>query len=377
MVAAMARTGPIIGEEHFGGTSSQSLFSAPSIHGAPMPPEQSEEEEHEEWCQTMWARMDRNGDETISTQELDCEEFRNIIRGVLAPKTNMTTGGSLYTRVEMNMNQAINFCMRKADLNENASLSFTEFKAFMRYLRETHQRKHTADMIFSLFDLDGTNTIDESEFREIYRFYLGHIPREDEFQKEWARVDVRGDQKVTRAGYILWLQTSTNPVFKQHAPPQSSATPQTSSAAEKLPGLTRSSRDIKVRPKWNQRFNAGANMNMEAPKGQRSYFSRPQSLPELARYYECHRGFKQASRRLALPEEPKKTTVLSTDTGVEMMPSRSVPAGSMRDCRTGKVQRWKDYWQTPACIRTQYQPGTLDLRCPGPPPKQSVHVDDF
>merc|ERR1712183_827376 len=124
-------------------------------------------------------------------------------------------------------------------------------------------RKHTADMIFSLFDLDGDMKISQAEFREIYRFYLGHIPREDEFQREWARLDLRGEQKVTRAGYILWLQTSVNPVFKQHAP-QEQLEPD--SVVEKLPGLHRkATQNMRMRPKWNQRFNAGVSMNNHCP----------------------------------------------------------------------------------------------------------------
>jgi len=331
-------------------------------------------EEHDVWCQRMWARMDRNHDENITTAELDCEEFRAVLRGVLAPQTSATTGGSLYTRVEMNMNQALNFCMRKADLNDNAELSFPEFKAFMMYLRQHHVKKHTADMIFSLFDLDGDNSITESEFREIYRFYLGHMPREEEFQREWARMDIRGLQKVSKAGYILWLQTSQNPVFKQHAPTESRSP---ESTVEKLPGLTRGNQSLRMRPKWNQRFNAGANPNPASHPGQRQYFSRPQSLPELTRYFDTHRGFKTATKQLAQPLPMKPRAPLSTDTGFELLPDRSSPAGTMRDRRTGKVQKWRDDWQTPAAVKMHYQPGTLDLRCPGPPPKHTLHEDDL
>lgn len=221
--------------------------------------------------------------------------------------------------------------------------------------------------------------IDESEFREIYRFYLGHIPREDEFQKEWARLDFRGEQKASRSAYILWLQTSTNPVFKQHAPTEVLSPHK---GAERFPGASGSIASVKVRPKWNQRFNAGANSNFHCPRAQRQYFSRPQSLPELARYFETHRGHQKSLSRLAQPDPPKKMVVLSNDSGVEMkhrsqiLPPRSSPGGSMRDRRTGKVQLWRDYWQTPASVREKYQPGTLDLRCMGPPPAPSIHVDD-
>jgi hypothetical protein len=274
--------------------------------------------------------MDRDESQELTSKELDCEEFHSILRGVLAPKATAgaTAGGATYNRSEMNMNRAIHFCMMKADFSADGTINFREFKSFMLYLRRA-QKKNTADMIFALFDLDGNEEITEKEFREIYRFYLGHMPTEDEFQEEWGRLDRKGVQKVTRKDYIRWLRTSPNPLFRQHAPPkeegeQSASKPKensmTSTGAASLPDLQRSRRvisgspkkpswDRRVpapglvppwstdsmvgRPKWNQRFNAGVNMNPFKPRAERMYFSRPQSLPELKRYYETHNGFQR------------------------------------------------------------------------------------
>lgn len=289
--------------------------------------------------------MDRDESQELTAKELDCEEFHSILRGVLAPQaaSGKSAGGATYHRAEMNMNRAITFCMQKADFSSDGTLNFNEFKSFMLYLR-TSRQKSTADMIFALFDLDGDEEIEEAEFREIYRFYLGHFPTEAEFQAEWARLDRRGEQKVRRKDYIHWLRTSPNKLFSMHAPPveagasaemtsERALSPQhqsiMSKSSQSLPELARSrraisggngwgrrspgpglvppwnERSLEDRPKWNQRFNAGVNMNPHKPRGQRIYFSRPQSLPELKRYYETHTGFESHIDRLNMPRRSK------------------------------------------------------------------------
>merc|ERR1712007_66516 len=117
--------------------------------------------------------------------------------------------------------------------------------------------KHTANLIFALFDLDQDNTIDENEFREIFRFYMGRKPIEEEFQREWGRLDSMGRQMATREDYIHWLQTSTNPIFLQHAPPKEQNDSNQSDV------LLASQGNPSIRPKWNQRFNVGANPNIK------------------------------------------------------------------------------------------------------------------
>lgn len=326
---------------------------------------------HHEWATMMWNRMDRDHSHAISREELDCEEFRSVLHSILVPKSGAHTGGSTYARAEMNMNQAINFCLRKADLNDDNKLSYREWEAFLLMLRQTHLAKHTANLIFSLFDLDQDGNIDVGEFREIFRFYLGHKPTEEEFQQEWGRLDSAGRQYVTREDYIRWLQTSTNPIFQQHAPPEEQDLGHSHSGP--LPALQGSSSFI--RPRWNQRFNASANPNSHCPPQQRAYFSRPQSLPELTRHYESHRGFRKHHSSLQRPEPRKRSPVLSTSTGVELLQERALPAGYMRDPTTGMRNQWRDNWQTPECMKPRIQSGTLDLRCMGTPPR-FLYADD-
>lgn len=181
--------------------------------------------EHDEWAARMWRRMDRDHNGFISKCELDCEEFRSVLRKLLAPSTSSCMGGPRYARAQMNMDQAVSFFLRKADINGDGLISFEEFKCFMGSLRKNHGVVNSAAMIFALFDTDTDNHIEESEFREIYRFFQGHDPAEQEFQEEWGRLDSGGTGRVSRDQYISWLQQSSNPIFRWHSPASLSASP--------------------------------------------------------------------------------------------------------------------------------------------------------
>jgi len=344
-------------------------------------PEQGGElsaEEHHAWAVKMWRRMDRDGSGHITRAELDCEEFRSVIRHVLAPTKGAAMGGAEYARAEMNMQQAINYCLRKADLNGDNSLSFEEFKSFLYTLRRQDLGKGTAHLIFSLFDLDNDTFIDESEFREVYRFFLGHKPTETEFQLEWGLLDRRGTGKVRIDDYVDWLKTSTNPIFHQHAPKEPPTELSQNSMFDNmdgkyLPRMTRSqsSSSWNAKARWNQRFNSGVNKNDNCPQGQRDYFMKFQSLPELKRYYDTHRGFRDMSVLMSQPEIKQKTPVLSSERKGELSLPRSAPGtrhGWMKNPDTGKAEHWDEFWPTPKCVKQYYQPGTLQFRCPGAPP---------
>lgn len=353
--------------------------------------------EHHEWCLGMWKRMDRDNSGLITKQELDCEEFRNVLKSVLVPNSH-TTGGALYARAQTNQEQVLRFCMRKADLNNDGSLSFEEFKSVMRCLREETLEKHTANLIFAMFDLDGDQAISENEFREIYRFYLGHNPTFAEFSDEWARLNSNLSGCVSREMYIRWLQSSQNPVFRHHAPGvrgsisaeqadvnaagasdeavvATTSTPKlvTSSSSSferqlpaKLgsPALRRSGSDFFKRPKWNQRFNnnAGADPNLVLPQGERRYFQKPQTLKELGRFYNTHTGFERQSRLLSAPDPPKKLRVVSTDTADVTLAFRHRPAGTMREfAASGEVLLWEDRWQLPLRLKSRHRPSSRPL----------------
>lgn len=337
-------------------------------------------EEHNEWASRMWRRMDHDGSGSITRQELDCEEFRSVLRSILAPASGAVMGGASYARAEMNTDQALSFCLRKADLNDDKLLSSEEFRSFLLTLRHQDLRKETSNLIFALFDLDSDQMIDESEFREIFRFFLGHKPTEVQFQEQWGKLDQEGAHKVTLEQYTRWLQTSTNPVFHQYAPFDASSqvsvsmTRSTSSgfypSKKNLPRLTRKSiGGESPAAVWNDRFTAGTVQSKKLPQALRNYFSRPQSLPELTRYYESHRGFRDRLKQLKEAEEKKKSRLEGQKDEIALARSKLGSAeGWMRNPVTGKREVWEEHWQNPRCMKQMYQPGTLSLRCPAVPP---------
>lgn len=331
--------------------------------------------------------MDRDNNGSISRQELDCEEFQEILRSVIAPH-KLGAGGATYSRSEMNLRQAMDFCLRKADFNNDGTLSFKEFKSFLRALRNQRDSKNTASLIFALFDLDMNGTVEQEEFREIYRYYAGRHPTTVEFEAAWAELDTSGGGQITKEQYIAWLSSSADPLFRQHAPAvEAESEPSEATATD--PGGASSSRRRRDylpapgllpfmyseassthRPQWNDQFRGKdrALLNPALPSLRRTYFSRPQSLPELTRFFRVHRGFESQLQRLEAEEPPQGPGGLSSSPQGDLSPSRHVKGGTMRDVK-GEVVPWRDDWVPPlASRRYMRDAGTKSLRCPGEPP---------
>jgi len=358
----------------------------------------SAKKEHHEFAERMWARMDRDGSGRITRSELDCEEFRTIIRSVLVPGKNASTGGAIYARSQTNTAQAVNFCLRKADLNRDSCLTFKEFESFLLMLAKERNTVRTAYLIFALFDLNCNGYVDQQEFREICRFYLGRNATHDEFTQQWSKLSCKEPEKVTIADYIRWLQTSDNPVFRQHAPeedPQALEAAATTSpkaatwaegcGTEKASSSTHGDMKYKTwghglcggdRPLWIHRLNK-INLNPVLPPGQRNYFSRPQSLPELGQYYDTHRGFSQHRRAGTAIMEPKRKSEVLSNHLHSTLPYRHVPGGKMRaHGKAGKATLWEDYWQVPIALKPRMKPAVLDFQHPGPPPRWMSHYKE-
>lgn len=352
------------------------------------------EDEHTKWAQSLWFRLDRDRSGEITSEELNCDEFQEILRLALTPKAAGHDGSrASYGRSEQNVKALLEFCIRKADMNGDGTLQFAEFRALLRSLR-SDTLEHASEMIFAMFDLDGDQTIDREEFIEVFRYYNARNPREDELTEEWARLDPFGKGHATKTEFLRWMQTSKNPVFRQHAPPLSApSSPQVgsptsvrspSSPAMKktkkpedqrpAPGMLphmyhESSRDVSRMP-WNQRFRGTDTvlLNKELPAGQRKYFSRPQSMPELKRFYNTYAGFEDQNQRLRMPRPRRKLVVCSTEIRPEqdISPGRHVPDGWMRDKRS-KVVLWNNAWvPTHAELAQQKRidTGINYLRCP-------------
>jgi Ca2+-binding EF-hand superfamily protein len=357
-----------------------------------MTPGGSPDKLHVEWAIRMWKRMDRDNSGTLTRKELDCEEMRTVLRMVLVPQdgSHACGGGASYARTTMNHEEALSFCVRKADINNDGILSFEEFKCFTWELRQkSESNQQVASLIFALFDLDSDQIISESEFHEIYRFYLGHHPKRSDFEEEWARLHHDGvGRGVTRDRYMKWLDTLASPIFRRHLffnTPESRERRRsvTTVAGAVVAGakrrqsresagfknmtfvqMSKSARHIKTdadgwplaprkgikdRPRWNHLWNAQKNPNDDLPYGERIYFSRSQSLPQLRRFLANHAGCERQHQRLTTPSLPKRLKVVSTDTTDDVMtdPGRHRPGGYMCEHDSGETVLWEDRWQTP------------------------------
>mmetsp|Transcript_43664 Transcript_43664/g.100756 ORF Transcript_43664/g.100756 Transcript_43664/m.100756 type:complete len:393 (-) Transcript_43664:77-1255(-) len=320
--------------------------------------ELSPAEEHE-WVVQLWKRMDRDLSGTIVRRELDCQELHSVIHSVLAPKGHLGMGGASYARAQINIQQCVDYCLRKADVNSDHELSFQEFKSFILTLRKIGPSG--AHLVFSLFDLNQDGCIDRNEFREIFRYFLGHKPTEEEFRREWANcVSNSIEDAAGIDDFVKWMGHSEHPIFKQVVKGMAADLPLEGSSASggrKARTNHLEGELFRRQVRWNQRFASTVNpghMNDSLPQGERLYFSRPHSLPELQRMYTKYAGFEGQLQRLEAPEKKKKVhcelcpQILSGEGGTPLtLPGRHSRKGSMRNPATGQKVPWEDQWQMP------------------------------
>eukprot|EP00928_Gymnodinium_smaydae_P070056 TRINITY_DN53999_c0_g1_i1.p1 TRINITY_DN53999_c0_g1~~TRINITY_DN53999_c0_g1_i1.p1 ORF type:complete len:405 (+),score=72.46 TRINITY_DN53999_c0_g1_i1:187-1401(+) len=371
-------------------------------------------EEHREWARKLWTRMDRDGSDAITTDELVCDEFQVALRSILVP--HLPTGMiASYGRSEQNIRAVINHVMRLADSNNDGELDFKEFERFWRVLRNERQ---SPDLIFSMFDLDQSGLLSRDEIVEVYRYFLGHRPILEAFESLWDELVPRDKDRstylVTRDRFSKWMKETKIPAFKQHcakvAPGDDASSTSGLSVQKKAastskiwrpaPGLMppRERRDTTFIPEWNDRFNSQdpseQNLAFRGNKRMKTWFSSPHSLPELHRFYCTYQGFDSLRKELVKPPVmedkwppssppgarhrskvredptiPREIPILSTDTlGNMAIPgaTRHVPGGTMKDGRGQRIL-WQEL--TPRALKKQpREPGTLLLRSSGLPP---------
>jgi len=337
-------------------------------------PDTDDAEQHRQWAEKLWYRMDRDRSGTVTREELMCDEFHEILKAVIAPNRSGTNAS--YSRSEINVTQAVDFCMRKAVQNKTGELSFDEFSSFLRVLRRTGASSRKADLIFALFDFDQSGFLDKSEFLEVYRYFLGHRPTAEKFEEEWGKIDPASKGRVSQKEYDRWLQKSDNPVFKPFAPVDEIVTPTPKFSKKDANGLLRLTQQKRStwRPLWNDRWTQdSAVLNKALMPRKKFLFSRVQSEPELRRFYMQHSRWDSHYERLDAPEQCRPQSLLTAELP-PLLPERHVPTGRMRNPSTGQREQWNDNWQTPksADLVQRFKPGSGLLRCPGKPPEHLV-----
>jgi len=357
-------------------------------------------EDHIQWARKLWERLDRDRSDEITRDELQCDEFQEVLRSILAPDT-AGKGMATYGRSEINLERALNYCLAKADKNNDGVLTFKEFESFLRFMRNETSPEHIANIIFALFDLDNNNQLDKEELREIYKYFLGHGAKGHDVRTAWVAMDPSGLDYITKEAFVKWLSGDPPACFKQHVAPVARSVPSSEACSSPsrrspqakpvfrpapgcLPPKPRRAQTAEdVQPNWNSRFAAKdpSTQNLEWRGNQRmkTFFSRPQSLPELHRFYCTYQGFEKNRQKLRKPEPfvDRKKLVLSSDSlMMATLPgaSRHKPGGTMRNA-SGEEVPWRE--NTPrALIRPVWAPGSLLMRMPGEPPPHVVKGRD-
>lgn len=99
-------------------------------------------QQHRQWALALWKRMDRDNNQEMTLDELNCSEFLEALRTILTPAMASKSVGS-YARAEINLTQVLHHCLKMADTNRDGTLSFQEFERFLKNLRKP---KHPTEL---------------------------------------------------------------------------------------------------------------------------------------------------------------------------------------------------------------------------------------
>lgn len=313
--------------------------------------------EHHQWSVQAWVRLDRDHDGFLTRHELDSKEFRALIAELIHGSRQ---------HVMVNVQGLIDWVQRKADGNGDDQISFAEFEGFTNYLRQLVDPSSLtrdapsamADLVFAMFDLNGDDVLDREEYREVDRFFRGGRPKEVEFKAEWESLDSAGEQVVSRERYAAWLREGASQVMPPPGGADLAETPERLSLSDafKNSPLLASGTGKKLKSntdgtakhpfKWNRRHHIHSGSNSQRPQGQRTYFSRAQTVDELRRHLESRPEsslFRSICVRLNQKEEPRRKPILSHDAGMPMDVARHSPGGTMSN-KSGDLSFWNDRW---------------------------------
>lgn len=338
-------------------------------------------QEHRKWASSLWSRMDRNKDKVMTLEELNCSEFMEAIRAILTPSLAKKTIGS-YGRAELNLSQALKYCLKLADTDKNGTLDFQEFEHFLRKLRHPKPPMELATLYMSMFDADPDAFLEEFEFRDMWRYFTGRAPTADEFQMHWSQMDLLRVGRVSKKDLAKWLKKGAPQAFRSLAPPVQGDRPETPPASvTKKPGeIFRPAPGLwhKSPVKWESAHDWNSvpkdfshiNLAWRGSQSMKTYFSRPESLPELRRFYAIRRGFQAQKRKMKAPQPKCPSPVLSE----ESRQFKSQPGWERHQRLAPNVQGEMAEWKQLTPRRKQARDvGTLLLRVPLPPAPHLVH----
>mmetsp|Transcript_44525 Transcript_44525/g.105517 ORF Transcript_44525/g.105517 Transcript_44525/m.105517 type:complete len:366 (-) Transcript_44525:59-1156(-) len=352
-----------------------------------LPPAPSPEEHHI-WALDLWGRVDRAKRGVLTSDRIRSLEMQDVLSSIIIPHHSGPYSATL-PQLRGLVQQAMELCLRKAVCNPDKVLTFKEFKAFVRALRNRSDAKHTAHLMFALFDIRGTCSVPAEELASMYLYFKGKRPSNQELEELRGKLDTDGTGLISRAAFTRWLRDSGDPVLNQHAPPEDSAYQGLAEERRLVwkkktnfrpaPGIFRKpvNKNQEYRPPWDNKFIGEdlAIINKGRPKELRACFSKPKSLPDLAAFYLTHHGFDSHQSRLARPVSPRQShTMSSSDASFNV--ERHSPGGRMKNLR-GELVPWVDQFSPPPCdCPPKRECSTMILRCPGTPPPFLIYGRD-
>eukprot|EP00929_Paragymnodinium_shiwhaense_P053566 TRINITY_DN26818_c0_g1_i1.p1 TRINITY_DN26818_c0_g1~~TRINITY_DN26818_c0_g1_i1.p1 ORF type:complete len:860 (-),score=170.50 TRINITY_DN26818_c0_g1_i1:232-2811(-) len=161
------------------------------------PPAMSRQQ-HAEWAFSAFRKLDDNKSGYVVRNELETERFADVMRECIG----------MHIPDMEHLKPLADYVMKHADKSQDLRISQREFFNFTWRLRHIGaDASLTTDLLFALFDADGSGYLDSSEFDEVFNFESrgGKGASSPEHIKSVLReVDADGDGQVSKAEYRRW-----------------------------------------------------------------------------------------------------------------------------------------------------------------------------